>query len=100
MIQMDALINPGNSGGPLIGMDGVVLGVNDQTIVSPETGASGLGFAIPSETVRLVYSEIVETGNNYVIRGTLAMKTAAQPFDFDERCQYRQKGGAIIVSHP
>ena len=48
MIQTDASINPGNSGGPLIGLDGHVIGVNNQTI----DRAQLLGFAIPAETAQ------------------------------------------------
>jgi S1-C subfamily serine protease len=100
MIQTDALINPGNSGGPLIGADGRVIGVNDQTIIGPETGASGLGFAIPSDTVRLVYEEIIETGNAFVIRATIAMRTTLRPFSYEERKRFGQKAGAVVVSVP
>ncbi len=100
MVQTDALINPGNSGGPLIGLDGRVIGVNDQTIVSTESGASGLGFAIPSDTVRLVYDEIVETGNDYVVRASLASRTVLRPFSFDERRLYAQKAGAMVTADP
>jgi S1-C subfamily serine protease len=50
-IQTNAAINPGNSGGPLIDSDGEVIGVN--TAIFSPTGANvGIGFAIPSETVR------------------------------------------------
>jgi putative serine protease PepD len=50
-IQTNAAINPGNSGGPLINSNGEVIGVN--TAIFSPTGASvGIGFAIPSETVR------------------------------------------------
>src|SRR6516225_11173395 len=50
MIQTDALINPGNSGGPLIGLDGLVVGINDQVRINNVLqGSSGLGFAIPAD---------------------------------------------------
>jgi S1-C subfamily serine protease len=100
MLQSDALINPGNSGGPLISLDGCVVGVNDQTILSRETGSSGLGFAIPSDTVRLVYEEIIETGNDYVIRASLSTRTTLRPFTHEERRHYSQKAGAIVVADP
>ena len=100
MIQTDALINPGNSGGPLVGLDGRVVGVNDQTIINRGTGASGLGFAIPSDTVRLVYEEIMETGNDYVVRASLAARTTIRPFNFEERKLFSQKAGALVVTDP
>ncbi len=64
LIQHDAAINPGNSGGPLFTLAGEVVGVN--TIGITETGgeavAQGLFFAVPSNTVQEVVSEILENG--------------------------------------
>jgi putative serine protease PepD len=60
-IQTDAAINHGNSGGPLLDDRGRVVGVNAQ-IESESGGSDGVGFAIPSNTVRSVVSQIVETG--------------------------------------
>jgi len=57
-IQTDAPINHGNSGGPLIDMQGRVIGVNTQ-IQSDSGGSDGVGFAIPSNTVRSVVSQMV-----------------------------------------
>jgi putative serine protease PepD len=57
-IQTDAPINHGNSGGPLLNADGQVIGVNSQ-IQSDSGGSDGVGFAIPSNTVRQVASQIV-----------------------------------------
>ena len=57
-IQTDAPINHGNSGGPLIDMLGHVIGVNTQ-IQSDSGGSDGVGFAIPSNTVAKVASQIV-----------------------------------------
>jgi S1-C subfamily serine protease len=51
LLQTSAPINPGNSGGPLIDIDGRLIGVNQST-ASPQAGAQGIGFAIPSNTVR------------------------------------------------
>jgi putative serine protease PepD len=60
-IQTDAAINHGNSGGPLLDRQGRVIGVNAQ-IESESGGSDGVGFAIPSNTVRSVVDQIVETG--------------------------------------
>jgi putative serine protease PepD len=51
VIQTDAPINPGNSGGPLLDASGRVIGVNSQ-IASQSGGSVGIGFAVPSNTVR------------------------------------------------
>nr|EGQ39972.1 MAG: trypsin-like serine protease [Candidatus Nanosalinarum sp. J07AB56] len=61
VIQTDAAINPGNSGGPLLNMQGRVVGVN--TAIESRTGTfSGVGFAIPSDTVRRVVPELIRNG--------------------------------------
>ena len=60
-IQTDAAINHGNSGGPLLDMSGRVVGVNAQ-IASESRGNDGVGFAIPSETVRRIVSELLQDG--------------------------------------
>jgi putative serine protease PepD len=60
-IQTDAAINRGNSGGPLLNADAEVVGVNAQ-IESTSGGNDGVGFAIPSNTVRSVVGQILSTG--------------------------------------
>ncbi|MGZ4351946.1 MAG: S1C family serine protease [Gaiellaceae bacterium] len=60
-IQTDAAINHGNSGGPLIGLDGKVIGVNAQ-IESDSGDNAGVGFAIPSNTVKSVASQLISGG--------------------------------------
>jgi putative serine protease PepD len=60
-IQTDAALNPGNSGGPLIDADGQVIGVNSQIQTGSSNGAEGgnvgIGFAIPSNTVKSFINE-------------------------------------------
>jgi putative serine protease PepD len=60
-IQTDAAINHGNSGGPLLDAQGRVIGVNTQ-IESDSGGNDGVGFAIPSNTVESIASELISTG--------------------------------------
>jgi putative serine protease PepD len=60
-IQTDAAINHGNSGGPLLDLSGRVIGVNAQ-IESDSGGNDGVGFAVPSNTVRSVVSQLLGGG--------------------------------------
>jgi len=61
VIQTDAAINPGNSGGPLINMKGEVVGIN--TAIQSATGEfSGIGFAVPSNTVKKVVPDLINNG--------------------------------------
>tara|TARA_B100001123_G_scaffold444037_1_gene591779 strand:- start:3473 stop:4708 length:1236 start_codon:yes stop_codon:yes gene_type:complete len=61
VIQTDAAINPGNSGGPLINMKGEVVGIN--TAIQSTTGEfTGIGFAVPSNTVKKVVPVLIENG--------------------------------------
>lgn len=59
-IQTDAAINPGNSGGPLIDMYGHVIGMNSSKIAVAH--CEGMGFAIPSNTVKATVDDIIEKG--------------------------------------
>ncbi|NIO20192.1 MAG: trypsin-like serine protease [Candidatus Aenigmarchaeota archaeon] len=61
VIQTDAAVNPGNSGGPLIDLEGKVVGVNT-AIISTSGGSEGIGFAIPINTVKGIYTELIESG--------------------------------------
>ena len=61
LIQTDAAISPGSSGGALANRDGEVIGIN-VAYLPPETGAEGIGFAIPSDTAISVADQLIETG--------------------------------------
>ncbi len=71
-LQTDAAINPGNSGGPLINLKGEVIGINT-AIISRSGGSQGIGFAIPSNTVRMALESLLEKGR--IIRGYLGIET-------------------------
>jgi serine protease Do len=60
-IQTDAAVNPGNSGGPLVDLNGQVIGMNT-AIYSKSGGSVGIGFAIPSNTIRLVADSLINNG--------------------------------------
>jgi S1-C subfamily serine protease len=63
IIQTDASINPGNSGGPLLNSAGEVIGVNSAIRTDGTNRAnSGVGFAVPSNTVKRVVLQLQETG--------------------------------------
>jgi serine protease Do len=62
IIQTDAAINPGNSGGPLLNLDGEVIGIN--SAIFSNTGVyAGVGFAIPSNTIKKVVPELLKNGS-------------------------------------
>lgn len=61
VIQTDAAINPGNSGGPLLDLYGQVIGMN--TAIQSQTGEfSGIGFAVPSNTITRIVPSLIESG--------------------------------------
>src|SRR5438552_1916466 len=73
-LQTNAAINPGNSGGPLINLRGEVIGIN--TAIAATTGGSqGIGFAIPSNTVRTALESLLKQGR--IIRGYLGIQSRA-----------------------
>jgi 2-alkenal reductase len=65
VIQTDAAINPGNSGGPLIDSSGRLIGVTT-AILAPTGSFTGVGFAIPVDTVNRVVPEIIRTGRAHL----------------------------------
>ena len=66
-LQTEAAINPGNSGGPLVNMQGEVIGINTAIVA----GGSGIGFAIPINMAKKIYTELVAKGK--VTRGWLGV---------------------------
>jgi serine protease Do len=78
-IQTDASINPGNSGGPLVNIDGEVMGIN--TLIRGLR--TGIGFAIPSNLVLEVASQLIEQGK--FTRAWLGLQISALKDDEDVR---------------
>jgi serine protease Do len=75
-LQTDAAINPGNSGGPLINLTGEVIGINT-AIISRTGGSQGIGFAIPSNTVRVALESLLKKGR--IVRGYLGIQAQVSP---------------------
>jgi serine protease Do len=69
-IQTDAAVNPGNSGGPLVNARGEVVGINT-FILSQSGGNEGIGFAIPSNVVRNIFTQLRKDG--HVHRGQIGV---------------------------
>jgi serine protease Do len=90
-LQTDAAINPGNSGGPLVNMQGEVVGINTAIVA----GGSGIGFAIPSNMARKIYTELSTKGR--VTRGWLGV--SIQPLTPDLAASFGAKDTkGVLVS--
>ena len=94
-IQVDAPINQGNSGGPLFTQDGKVVGVNT-AILSPSGGSVGIGFAIPSDTVRTVVAQLEKSG--HVTRGYLGVQTQGINSAMTAALHLPSSAGALVAS--
>jgi serine protease Do len=86
MIQTDASINPGNSGGPLLDSNGKIIGLNNAIAIKSQ----GIGFAIPSNTVRYIAEQLLQKG--YVTRPGLGIAYIHfTPENIDELENYIQR---------
>lgn len=70
-LQTNAAINPGNSGGPLVNLRGEIIGINT-AIISRSGGSQGIGFAIPSNSVKVALESLLKNGR--IIRGYLGIQ--------------------------
>jgi S1-C subfamily serine protease len=92
LLQTDAAINPGNSGGPLFDQFGRVVGIN--AMIASDTGLNqGIGFAVPSNTVRKISDQLLTNGE--VPRGFLGIGMDDLPGP-DAKAK-KIDGGAILV---
>ncbi len=92
-IQTDASINPGNSGGPLIDTEGRVVGIN--TFIYTQSGGSeGIGFAIPSNLVRTVYTQIRKNG--HVHRGQIGVAVQSITPELAQGLRLPQDYGVLV----
>ena len=94
-IQVDAPINPGNSGGPLVNLYGDVVGINT-AIASRSGGFQGIGFAIPIDEAKFVFSQLKEHGK--VTRGWLGVAIAdvAKSPDVAKSLGYDKSTGVLV----
>ncbi|MDW0152822.1 MAG: trypsin-like peptidase domain-containing protein, partial [Nitrososphaeraceae archaeon] len=95
IIQTDAAINPGNSGGPLIDTQGRAIGIN--TAIFSNTGVySGVGFAIPSNTISKVATSLIQTGSyRHPYIGIVGVSLAP---DFSKQIGLTQTKGFLVTS--
>ncbi|MEW6066769.1 MAG: DegQ family serine endoprotease [Nitrospirota bacterium] len=92
-IQTDAAINPGNSGGPLVNIKGELIGINT-AIFSRTGGYQGIGFAVPSNMVRLVMEQLVQSGK--VTRGWVGVTIQDLTPELSHKFGFKKAGGAIV----
>ena len=80
LIQTNAAINEGNSGGPLLNMRGQVVGITNMKMMSSYTSIEGIGFAIPSSTIKSIADQLLRQG--YVSgRPTIGITAGGIPSD-------------------
>ncbi|MEQ8268280.1 MAG: Do family serine endopeptidase [Parvibaculum sp.] len=93
-IQTDAAINRGNSGGPLFDMNGRVVGVNS-AIISPSGASVGIGFAVPTSTVRPIVDQILKYGE--ARRGWIGVRIQSVTPEIAESIGLGTARGALIA---
>ena len=96
-IQTDAAINSGNSGGALVNAEGQLVGINT-AMLEHDTGAQGIGFAIPVDTAKHVREQILEHG--HVPRGWLGVDATNVVVAADSGLPAAARGAAIIDTYP
>lgn len=94
LLQTDAAINPGNSGGPLVNLDAEVIGMNT-AIATKSGGYMGIGFAIPSNMVEHVKTQIIETGS--VSRGFLGISPQNLNSELAASFSFEGRHGVLVA---
>ncbi len=93
-IQTDASINPGNSGGALVSMEGELIGINT-AIFSRSGGSNGIGFAVPSNMVRVVLDS-VRAGSTTLLRPWVGADFQSVTPDIAESLGLDRPRGALV----
>ncbi|MEN0040602.1 MAG: Do family serine endopeptidase [Pseudomonadota bacterium] len=94
-IQTDASINPGNSGGALVSMSGNLIGINT-AIYSRSGGSNGIGFAVPSNMVRVVLDS-VRMGSSTLMRPWIGAQFQAVTPDIADSVGLDRPQGALVA---
>jgi serine protease Do len=92
-VQIDAPINKGNSGGPAFDVEGNVIGVNT-AIYSPSGGSVGIGFDIPSDTVKTVVAQLKSSG--HVTRGWIGVQIQPVTATIADSLGLKKAEGAMV----
>ena len=90
-IQTDASINPGNSGGPLVNLRGEVIGINTAIVAAGQ----GIGFAIPTNMVKRVTSQLIDRGK--VTRGWIGVAMQPLTTELAQALGLRDTHGAVVA---
>jgi len=94
VLQTDAAINPGNSGGPLLNIRGEVIGMNTAIITDGQRqGNIGIGFAIPSNTVRDLLPQL---RSGKITRGRIGVEIKAVPREALDEFGLKNRDGALV----
>ena len=99
LIQTDAAINPGNSGGPLVNVNAEVVGINTAVIQSSGRGdAQNIGFAIASDTIRPMITELRQLGGRVRAPAFLGVNTVSLNDSTRDRLGGVSGSGAFVIS--
>lgn len=92
-LQTDASINQGNSGGPMFNMKGEVIGINT-AILSPSGGSVGIGFAIPSDSAKIIITQLEKFG--HARRAWLGVRIQDVTEDIADSLGLKQAKGSLV----
>lgn len=95
-IQTDAAINPGNSGGALVDINGRLVGINT-AIFTRSGGSHGIGFAIPTNMVKVVIASAI-AGNKIVMRPYFGARLQPVTAEIAESLNLKRPAGALVAS--